>query len=75
MTPFAAVVLPRSSEQPLLLAGTSQEIWALLDEPRTAAELAGALCERYEADPLQIAADLSDWLATLYELRAVRTSS
>jgi hypothetical protein len=72
-TPFAVVVLPQASDHPLVLAGTSAELWDLLDEPRTVAELADELAQRYEAEQGVIAVDLSASLAALEGRRAVRS--
>jgi len=73
-TPFATVVLARSNDEPLVLAGTSQELWELLAQPRTVAALTTSLAQRYETEPTVIASDVSAWLATLSACGAVRAS-
>jgi hypothetical protein len=51
---------------PTVLEGTGEELWDLLDRPRTLGELAGELADRHRADPEVVANDLR---AALDDLR------
>lgn len=47
-------------------------IWERLLEPATVAQIAAAVKEEFEADPVEIRRDVADLLGQLVSLRAVR---
>jgi hypothetical protein len=49
------------------LSGTASTVWLLLEEPRTAAELAGMAAEIYDVSPPAILGDIQGLLAALEE--------
>jgi len=67
----AVVVLAVDGPEPLVLAGTGNDVWTLLAEPRTLDELVAVMVERYSGDATVIAADVSALLARLSDAGVV----
>jgi hypothetical protein len=67
----AVVVLAVDGPEPLVLAGTGADVWTLLAEPRSLAELVAAMVERYSGHAAVISADVSALLATLRDAGVV----
>jgi hypothetical protein len=65
------VVLRPGHEEPLLLSGAGQAIWELLEEPVDEHDLVAVLVDATQADPDQVANDVSAFLARLAEEGAV----
>jgi len=59
------VLLAVDGDEPVILAGTGADVWALLAEARTLEEVVDTLAEHYSGDPAVIAADVSALLDTL----------
>ena len=61
------VALARVDGTSVRLPGSGAAVWALLDEPRSVAEVGEALTSTYDADAAQIAADVEPLLEQLAE--------
>jgi hypothetical protein len=59
------VVLSPGHDEPLVLSGTGQAIWELLDEPIEEHELVAVLVDATQANPDAIAGDVRTFLARL----------
>jgi hypothetical protein len=70
-----AVVLLRPDAEPrdpVTLTEPGGTVWKALAEPRSVAELAAAMAERYEGDPHRIRSDLQVLVEDLHEAGFVR---
>jgi hypothetical protein len=65
------VLLAVDGDEPVVLAGTGADVWALLVEARTLDDLVEMLAAHYEGDTAVIAADVSALLDTLVADRVV----
>lgn len=61
----AYVLLAVDGDEPLIVAGTGADVWTLLADVRTLADLVDALSAHYSGDPDVIAADVRALLDTL----------
>lgn len=53
------------------LDGVGQEIWSLLQEPRTVEELVDEIASRYEVEEERCRGDVTDFVASLVEAELV----
>jgi hypothetical protein len=67
----AVIFLGEGGGDPKTLGGGGPELWELLDEPRSVAELAELLAAGFGADPVAVAADVRATLVELERLGAV----
>jgi hypothetical protein len=65
------VVLAPTAEEPVTIVGSGQEVWELLDRPRSLDELVSELSERHPAPAGAIRADVADLLDRLTALGAL----
>jgi hypothetical protein len=56
------VLLGVDAEEPVIVAGTGADVWTLLTEARTLADLVEILSDHYEGDHDVIAGDVGDLL-------------
>jgi hypothetical protein len=56
------VLLGVDAEEPVIVAGTGADVWTLLTEARTLADLVEILSDHYEGDRDVIAGDVADLL-------------
>jgi hypothetical protein len=61
------------TDQPFTVTGPGAAMWGLLDVPATVDELATTLARTYDAPIQEIATSIELLLATLVDMRAVRT--
>ena len=66
-----AVMMSPSAEQYIGLSETAGRIWALLETPRTLAELCAALAGEYAISAEDVRADVTDLVARLAERGAL----
>jgi len=69
----AVLLLPAGAREPVTLAGSGPEVWELLAEPASIAELADQLAARYETDTTTVAADIVVLLDRLDALGVIET--
>lgn len=69
----AVILLPAEADEPVTLPGTGAAVWDLLAEPATLAQLVADLVAIYDGDPSTVAADVTDLLAELESIGAVRS--
>jgi hypothetical protein len=62
------IVAAAGARNPVTVHGSAAAVWALLDRPRSLAELAEQLGDRFGVAPAAIAADLAPTLADLAAL-------
>lgn len=65
------LVLANLDQEVVALTGTADDLWQLLDTPRTLDQVSGLLAEAYAGSPEQITADLARLLADLVERRVL----
>jgi hypothetical protein len=65
------VLLDSRSEQFYALDETGQLVWALMAEPRTAAEIVASLRRTFEVPEEQVSADVAAFLADLERARLI----
>ncbi|MCU0268916.1 MAG: PqqD family protein [Acidimicrobiales bacterium] len=73
LLPHGILLLALDGDEPILVTGPGPDLWHVLDEPRTLAELAGLLGARYDADADVVARDLAPVLERLEASRLVTT--
>ncbi len=68
---YAVLCLPPGASEPVTLAGSGPEVWALLERPYSLDELASELARRHGIDARSVARDVRPILERLAELRLV----
>jgi Coenzyme PQQ synthesis protein D (PqqD) len=70
----AVIFFPTGGSEPVTLAGTGPDVWALLATPASVGELARELARGYDADPRVVEADLAPVLEQLVALGVVASA-
>lgn len=65
------VILPPTSQQPMVLDGVGGLVWELLDEPLDLADLAERLGAHFDMDQEMVERELRPFLAELADCRAI----
>ena len=66
-----SVLLAVDGDEPVVVAGTGSDVWALLMDPRTLTELVEVLAAHFTGEPGVIAHDVGELLETLVDARVV----
>ncbi|MGP9659991.1 PqqD family protein [Arthrobacter sp. AOP36-C1-22] len=71
--PHRVVLLSPSSDQPVILSGTSAAIWAILNDVLTTQEVVERIAHEYRVDPSEVSSDVEQFIENLVDQQLLVT--